>query len=137
MLKEGDLIEIPLTDGRVAVGWLLLISKRFTNTVGFIVFGIRGECRIETANSPLNFLGPFYTHIDNLRDSGVKAVDFVPISESGRDLTKRRVAGGVYVGDEYIGSVQELALGDLKPMLFMGMPLIQKEIEEAFEPRAT
>ncbi len=65
MIREGDFIEIPLPDGRNAIGWILLVSKRFKNTVGFIVFGIKGQVCIEEikVGAKFNVLGPFYTHI--------------------------------------------------------------------------
>ena len=137
MSREGDFIDIPLPSGRIAIGWILLVSKYFKDTVGFIVFGIRGQIQDEDfkVGAKIKVLGPFYTHIANLDDYGCKVVDHAPIPESRRDLTKRDVGGGVYIGDEYIGSVEELGECNLRPMLFKGMPLIQKEIDEAFGPK--
>ena len=139
MFREGDFVEIPLPDGRVAIGWILHISQQFRNAVGFIVFGVKGQIREDlivdstTGNpSKMDVLGPLYTHIDAIRHYGWKIVGHQPLSESKRMLTKREVGGGVYVGDEYLGSVEELKAYDVKPMLAMGMPLIKEEIEKAF-----
>jgi hypothetical protein len=46
--------------------------------------------------------------------------------------TKREVAGGVYVADEYIGSAEELGEQGLPRMLFYGMVAVYNEIEKAF-----
>ena len=70
--------------------------------------------------------------MDAIKHYGWKTFAHQPISESKRMLTKRTVGGGVYVGDEYIGSVEEVGDPDVKPMLAMGMPVVYSEIEKAF-----
>jgi hypothetical protein len=138
MFREGDIVEIPLPDGRTAMGWILHVSQRFKDTVGFIVFGIKGRLRedyVEGSNK-LRVLGPLYTHIDNLTIDGWKTILHQPISESKRTLTKREVGGNVYVADDYIGSVEELGEQNLEPMLVMGMPVVYMEIEKAFGKEA-
>lgn len=139
MFHEGDIVEIPLPDGRVAIGWIIHISKRFKDCVGFVVFGIKGNVRDDIQFDPesgkplsMGVLGIMYTHVEALRHYGWKAYAHQPISESKRLLTKRLVGGGVYVGDDYIGSVDEIAEHNLKPMLVMGMPVVYMEIEKAF-----
>lgn len=134
MFEEGDFIEIPLSDGRSAIGWIVLLSNRFKDTVGFVVFGIKGQVRNEDirANPRLDVLGPYYTHVANLSDFGCTRVDYAPIPASQEQITMRRVGGSVYVRDDYLGSVEELGAHDLGPMLFMGMKLIINEIEKAF-----
>lgn len=134
MFREGDIVEIPLPDDRTAIGWILHISKHFKDAVGFIVFGIKGQLRNDYVEetSRLSVLGPLYTHIDAIKHYGWKTIQHQPISEADRKLTKREVGGGVYVGDAYIGSVDELGEADLRPMLAMGMPVIYTEIEKAF-----
>jgi len=139
MFREGDFVEIPLPDGRVGIGWILHISKHFKNAVGFVVFGIKGKVREDIPINPdtgnprsLSALGLFYTHIDALSHYGWKTYAHAPISEPRRLLTKRLVGGGVYVGDDYIGSADELGEQNLKPMVVMGMPVVYTEIEKAF-----
>lgn len=139
MFTEGDIVEIPLPDDRTAIGWILHISKHFKDAVGFVVFGIKGrECGevtfdVETGR-PLctKVLGPLYTHIAAVKHYGWKKVAHQPLSDNHRLLTKREVGGGVYIGDEYIGSLQELGDPNVKPMLAMGMPVVYSEIEKAF-----
>jgi hypothetical protein len=134
MLREGDIVEIPLPDGRTAIGWILHISERFKNAVGFIVFGIKGEMRnedIET-NPHLAVLGPLYTNIVVLKHYGWKVFAHQDISESKRMLTKRRVGRDVYVADHYLGSEEELDGRKLPQMMVMGMPVVYNEIKKAF-----
>jgi hypothetical protein len=139
LFHEGDIVEIPLPDGRTAVGWILHVSRRFKDCVGFIVLGLKGQLRndvvydVATGN-PLSMkvLGLFYTHIDVLEHYGWKNVAHQPISESKKQLTKRKVGGGVYVGDDYLGSAEELGERNLKQMQVMGMSVIYQEIEKAF-----
>ncbi len=116
MIKEGDILRIPLPDGRYATGWILHISKRTINAAGFIVFGIEGQQAVDVkydtiADRPLTMkvLGPFYTHIDNFELSGCSVLAHQPISEIKRQLTKRLVGGGVYVGDEFIATLRSWA----------------------------
>ena len=139
MFHEGDIVEIPLPDGRVAIGWILHISKHFKNAVGFVVFGIKGKVRDDIqfdadTGKPLSMgvLGVLYTHIANLSLCGWRTYAHQPISESTRLLTKRHVGGDVYVGDDYVGSIEELGEQNLRPMLVMGMPVVYMEIERAF-----
>lgn len=139
MFQEGDIVEIPLPDDRTAIGWILHISKHFKDAVGFVVFGIKGQESDKViydaeTGKPLStrVLGPLYTHVDNMKLSGWKKFAEQPLSEKDRLLTKREVGGGVYVGDEYIGSVQEVGDPNVRPMLAMGMPVVYSEIEKAF-----
>ncbi|PQO46688.1 hypothetical protein [Blastopirellula marina] len=142
MFQEGDIVEIPLPDGRTAIGWILHLSTHFKNAVGFVVFGIKGEksdqiVQDADAGQPLSLkvLGPLYTHVDNMKHCGWKTFAHQPISDSQRLLTKREVGGGVYVGDEYVGSVHEVGDPNLQPMRTMGMPIVYGEIEKAFGKR--
>lgn len=139
MLQEGDVVEIPLPDGRVAIGCLLHVSQRFQNAVGFVVFGIKGQLRddvlldAQTGNlASIAVLGPMYTHMDAIQHYGWKAYAHQPITESKRLLTKRNVGGNVYVADEFIGPLDTVSESGLNPMLAMGMPLIYSEIAKAF-----
>ena len=142
MFREGDIVEIPLPDGRAAVGWILHLLKHFKDAVGFVVFGPKGQKAEGLAYDPntgkprsMKVLGPLYTHIDNLSLSGWAVFGHQAISESKRQWTRRQVGGGVYVGDNYLGSATDLGEPNLGRMLFMGMPVIYKEIEKAFGAR--
>lgn len=139
MFREGDIVEIPLPDGRSAIGWILHISKHFKDAVGFVVFGIKERIREDLAIDPMTgdpsamkVLGLLYTHIDALKHYGWVTIQHQPISEAKRTLTRRRVEDGVYVGDDYIGSVEEFGESDLPEMLVYGMVAVYKEIEKAF-----
>ncbi|MCC6698922.1 MAG: hypothetical protein IT365_25085 [Candidatus Hydrogenedentes bacterium] len=139
MFQEGDIVEIPLPDGRTAIGWILHISRQFKDAVGFVVFGIKGQVSEDvvyssTTGNPvlMKVLGPLYTHMDAMKHYGWKTSDHQPISESKRQWTKREVGGGVYVGDEFIGSIEDVGDPNVKPMLAMGMPVVYGEIEKAF-----
>jgi len=139
MFQEGDIVEIPLSRNRTAIGWILHISQTFKGAVGFVVFGIKGHMRDDVIYefgvgrpTSAKVLGPLYTHIDALKHYGWKTFAHQALSDSKRLLTKRTVGGGVYVGDEYIGSIEEVDGSDVKPMLAMGMPVVHEEIERAF-----
>jgi len=139
MYQEGDIVEIPLPDGHIAIGWILHVSKYFKDAVGFVVFGIKGRIREDVffdgnTNIPSSMpvLGPLYTHINALEHYVWTVIAHQPVSESKRQLTRRQIGGGVYVGDEFLGSTEELGELDLKPMLAMGMPVIYAQIENAF-----
>jgi hypothetical protein len=140
MFQEGDIVEIPLPDGRIATGWILHISRRFKDAVGFVVFGIQGQVRDDIvfdrdSGRPLSMsvLGPLYTHIAALEYYGWRVSAHQPISDATRQLTRRHVGGGVYVADEFLGSAEELGEPDLRPMLVMGMPVVYDEIDRAFK----
>src|SRR4051812_28363365 len=125
MFREGDIVEIPLPDQRVALGWLLHKSEVFKDAVGFVVFGIKGASRqIEfEATDALNVLGPLYMHYAALGHYCWRVVGHQPISDSKRLLTKRKVGGSVYVGDECIRQTQKDGESNLPEMELLGMPL--------------
>jgi len=132
VFKEGDIVRIPLPDGRFAIGWILHISKVFKNAVGFVVFGIEGQLRNPNfeANPTLDVLGPLYTHIAALSHYGWKAIGHQPITEEKRKLTTREVGGEIYIGDERVESVVNRE--NVPTMLVMGMPVVYDEIQSAF-----
>jgi hypothetical protein len=80
----------------------------------------------------MTVLGPLYTHIDAINHYGWRVIAHQPVSEAKRQLTRRQVGGGIYVGDEYLGSAEELGEPNVKPMRTMGMPVVYREIEKAF-----
>lgn len=139
MVTEGDIVEIPLPDGRSAIGWILHMSKHFKDAVGLIVFGLKGQPGIGVNYDPetdaplsMKVLGPLYTHVEAIQYYRWTRIGHQPISESKRLMTKRRVADGVYVGDEYIGSVEEVGEPNLPVMRAYGMIALYGEIETAF-----
>lgn len=138
MFQEGDIVEIPLPDGRIVIGRILHISQRTRGAIGFIVLGIKGQVREDMVVNPttgnpttMPVLGPLYTSIDAARHYGWNVVEHVPMKERDRLLTKRRVGHGVYVGDEFIGTVDELGDHSLRPMLLYGMVAVYSVIERA------
>ena len=142
MLHEGDIIEMPLPDGRVAVCWIVHQSQHFKDAVGFVVFGMKGQkaagvVREAGTGRPLSMsvFGPLYTHKDAFEHYGCIKVGHQAIDERQRAMTRRIVGGGVYVGDEYIGSVDEVDATGLKHQLIGGLPACYKDIEKAFPDR--
>ncbi len=139
MFAEGDIVEIPLPDGRTAIGRILHVSKHFKDAVGFIVFGIKGQVSesVEfdstmTDPTTMRVLGPLYTHSAAIEHYGWKRIAHAPVSARQQMLTKRRVGGNVYVGDECIGGIAEFCGEDIRPMLAMGMLAVYETIESAF-----
>ena len=132
MFKEGDIVRIPLPDGRFAIGWILHISRVFKNAVGFVVFGIEGRLRNSdfASNPTLEVLGPLYTHIAALGYYGWNTIGHQQISEEKRRLTTRDVGGEIYIGDERVGSVENRE--NVPTMQVMGMPVVHDEIQRAF-----
>ena len=139
MFKEGDIVEIPLPDGRMAIGWILHISRRFKNAVGFVVFGIKGQLRVDAVSEfrssrpeGMKVLGPLYTHMDALKHYRWRTFAHQAVSHDKRMLTKLNVGGNVYVADDYLGPIKKVDDPTVRPMLAMGMPVIYSEIEKAF-----
>lgn len=132
MVREGDIIEIPFSNGRKVCAWVVLVSHRFKDCVGFVILCVNGTSLNRNARTQLDILGPYYTHIRNLDDLNCKLLDHVPISDRQKEiLTTRIVAGGIYVGDEFRGPVENREGGKFRKMLAMGMPSIVGEIESA------
>jgi len=138
MFKEGDIVEIPLPDGRTAIGWILHISQRTKNAVGFVVLGIKGQLREDVVRDAasgkpksMKVLGLLYTNISALKPYGWKTFAHQPMSESARMLTKRDVGGNVYIGDEYIGPNND---PKLQRMVLCGVPGWCEDIVKAFPP---
>lgn len=136
MFRIGDLVEIPLPDGRSAIGWIIYISRHFKDCVGFMVLGIKGV-QVETSQLgstvTLKGFGPLYTNIRALAPAGWTTVASIPLEHRHRDLTRRNVAGEIYVGDENIGFSEDLdPLQRVPDMLVMGIEAVQKKILQVF-----
>ncbi len=70
--QEGDLLEIPLPDGRVALGWLLQVFRQPKDLASFVILGIQGDAYLEEVLSeeldrqwPSKMLDPFCTTVAN------------------------------------------------------------------------
>ncbi|MCA9078377.1 MAG: hypothetical protein KDA93_25345 [Planctomycetaceae bacterium] len=144
-MKEGDIIEIPLPDGRVAMAWILHESQRFKDGVGFIVLGIKGETGrnilySDQTGAPMSMdtLGPLYTHKDVFEHYKCVKVGHQPITDRHKQLTKRIVASEVYVGDDCIGTIDEVDTTGVRQLAGGGMPVIYHYILEAYpNPKET
>lgn len=136
--RAGDIVEIPLPDGREAIGWILHVSKLFKNGFAFVVFGIKGQMRGDWSDQSrsLDVLGPLFSNIQILQHYGWKVIQHAPVSEAKLQLTRCYVGRDVFVGDERIGSIEEFGSG-IKPMLAMGMPVVHREIMKTFPPTIT
>lgn len=132
MFQEGDVVEIPLPNERTAVARIIHISQRTKGAVGFIVLGIKGQIDKRNTDKKFRALGPMYTSLDAAEHYGWKTIEHIPMNDRDRELTRRKVGGGVYVGDEYIGSVEKLHEENLKPMLLYGMVAVHNAINKAF-----
>jgi hypothetical protein len=140
MFDLGDVVEVPLSDGRTAIAWIVYISNYFKDCVGFMVLGLKGQhvdLQQAATGLTLKSFGPLYTNRRVLAQSGWKKVSFVPLEEHHKMLTKRIVGGDVFIGDEWIGNAEELGETRLPSMLAMGMSAVHHAIEEAFPRLAT
>ncbi len=136
MFKEGDIVEIPLRDGRTAFGWILHVSQYFKWAMGFIVLEV---CNDSTKPSDLEAL---CTNLEKLPPSGLlytasqaatyyrwHVVSSCAISDAAVRLTKRLIGGDVYVGDTRVGQASALDEATLKPMVVSGMIALYAKIE--------
>lgn len=84
--QEGDFFEIPLPDGRVALGWLLQVFRQSKDLASFVVLGIQGEIHADEIFSqdferswPTTILGPLSTSIDALAQHHCLALTHHPV----------------------------------------------------------
>jgi hypothetical protein len=137
VFREGDIVQIPLPDGRKAVGWVLYVSEYFKNVLGFVVFGIEGEIptsRLRPHHS-MSVLGVLYTGVPAAEHYGWATIAHQALNPKRRALTRRKVADEVWVGDDCIGLVAQIADAENLPeMDVLGMRLVYEEIAEAFGP---
>ena len=81
----------------------------------------------------MEVLGPLYTPVDALKFYGWRTFAHQPISDSKRMLTKRAAGGSVYVGDDYLGSIEEQIgeQGNYREPHGLGVHRNQKHAERA------
>lgn len=135
MIRQGDILQIPLPDGRLAHGWVVLVSQYFKDTVGFVVFGVDGKLLDVDImlTRKTRVLGTYYTHSENFDAYNCKIVDRAIVSTAEfAMLTTRICAGGVWIGDEYIRPASRNDYTHLKEMTWIGMPNVFKLVEDAF-----
>lgn len=138
MLKEGDIVEIPLRDGRTAYGWILHVSRYFSGTMGFVVLKVCRDSKpgdLKTLCMNLKEVPPpglLYTGTKAAKYYKWQAISSCAVKDDDMLLTKRLVGGDVYVGDIRVGAASALELATLKPMMVSGMIAFYTKIESIY-----
>jgi hypothetical protein len=127
--KAGDIVEIPLPSGKVAIGWIVYVSNYFKSIIGLIGYGFKGM-DLNRIGVVLPATPPIYTAIEAAKHYQWAAVGRKPVDEAALLTTERIVGGEVFVGDQCVRSATDEDRERLHKMLVKGMPLVHEELEE-------
>lgn len=127
--KAGDLIAIP-SAGRFGVAKVLFCSQYFSQVILIGLF----RSTFEELNSidaalltePMDL---YYTGSDPIAAGKWPVVGYRELQANEKLLSKRIVAGDVWVEDRHIGAASEQDLAALPKMLTYGARLIEKAIQ--------
>ena len=130
--REGDIVEIPLPSGRVAIGWIVYTSGYFKNLIGVLACGCKG-IDIDHIDDTLNKFVPIYTSATAAKHYHWSVIGCKSISKAVSQVTTRIVGGEVFVADTCIRLATDEDRKTLHKMLTKGMPLVYEELEQLFE----
>jgi hypothetical protein len=124
----GDIYAIPGGD-RVAFGKIIYASEYFKDLILVRFFerafapGTELPENLETIPSR-----GIYTGMDSIKGGEWRRVEVRPVSDSEQAMSRRIVAGDVWLGDTHIGPASEAELAELPKMLVHGSRLVEKAV---------
>jgi len=135
-LKVGDIILIPLEGGGFGVGKILFLSKRFRNV---ILLGIYDQFARDISMPTLLGEMPLklYTGQQAIKEGYWFLVGKEPLQDSQLGLSKRIVAGDVWIGDDKIGPASKDDLEKLPKMLCFGSELVKRKVRQLIQKDLT
>ncbi len=126
--KVGDVIRIPLSDGQIALGKILFISKRYKNVMLVGVYPFRHSPMELPSTWPKEFAGMMYTSTRGVSSGEWDVVNHQTVTVEEHQLSTCIIAGEVWVGDEHIRSATTQDLGNLPEMEQLGIHLFVKKV---------
>lgn len=123
----GDLIAIP-SGARVGLAKVIYVSQFFRELVLLKLYRTTlpaGEKQSPSAEAEVDL---YYTSLSPILSGRWKIVGFEPVSDTEQLMSKRTVAGDIWVADKCLGEASERDLETLPKMLTYGFKLIEKAV---------
>ncbi len=129
-VNEGD-IYVLSSKGKNALAKVIYTSNYFKDVILIKLY----LSSIEADKVPSNYLVDsdfklIYTGKDSVKKSNWNLIASQQVSADEKELTKRIVAGDVWVGDDMIGKASDSDLEELPKMLTLGYKLIDKKVSK-------
>lgn len=125
----GDIYAIP-AKGRFAFGKIIYASEYFQDLI-LVRFFEKAFTSADEKPEDLSSLPSrgIYTGIDSIKGGDWRKVGFALVSEEERTMSKRIVAGDVWIEDKCLGEASDTDLATLPKMLVLGSRLVEKAVE--------
>lgn len=129
-VKEGD-IYVLSSKSKNALAKVIYTSNYFKDVILIKLY----LSPVEADKVPSNYLVDsdfklIYTGKDSVKKSTWNLIASQQVSADEKKLTKRIVAGDVWVGDDMIGKASDSDLEKLPKMLTLGYKLIDKKVSK-------
>jgi hypothetical protein len=125
--RAGDLIAIP-SDARVGLAKVTYVSQFFREVVLLKLYRTTLPKGVEHFPSAEVEADLYYTSSRPILSGRWRIVGFEPLSDAEQLMSKRTVAGDIWVADECLGEASERDLETLPKMLTYGFKLIEKAV---------
>jgi len=120
---EGDIYSVPLGDGRHAICRVPYCSDYFRDLVLLSVFGIHDPASPPAQQCRGVPIAQFYTGQDSAMGMQWELLDTTVVTLDDERLSRREVAGQVWVGDIPVGTSE----GETAPKMFVyGAKILQR-----------
>jgi hypothetical protein len=132
--KAGDLIAIP-SGAHIGLAKVIYVSQYFREVVLLKLYRTvlsEGAAHFPCAAAAADL---YYTSSCPISTGRWRIAGFEPVSDVEQLLSKRTVAGDIWVADERLGEASEHDLETLPKMLTYGFKLIEKAVARLAEVR--
>ena len=127
-LAAGDMVAIPSGD-RYGLAKVVYASEYFKNVVLIKLYRTTyRDANIKNFPDGEVLADAYYTSSDPVTEGRWTKIGFQAISDAEKLMSKRTVAGDVWIADEHCGPASKQDLATLPKMLTYGNRLIEKAI---------
>ncbi len=125
----GDVFLVPV-DGGFVPGKVLFVSKVFSGVILVALYKVRVSSASEFRGLPDRFSVLLYTGKDPISRGRWPWIKSCDLLDSERGLSRRIVAGDVWVEDDCVGVASEEDAACAPRMLVLGAKLLEKRASE-------
>jgi Immunity protein 26 len=134
-IKAGDIILVPIEDAKCAFAKIIYFSKRYKNVILLNIYCLTVETseQCEASHILQKQAGKgllIYTTTHKIKTGEWKVISYEAISDEEKQMSKRIVAGNVWIEDESIGVATEDDYKTLLDMTVAGTKVVEEKIKK-------
>jgi hypothetical protein len=131
-IKSGDIILIPVDGDRCAVAKIIYLSKRFKDMIFLSTYPLVVNFSEKVIDLPTGSFDELliYTGNAKIKTEEWKKINNILVTEEEKKMSKRIVAGNIWIEDDYIGAATENDYKTLQQMHVAGAKLVEERMKE-------